>query len=177
MLSPNDLTLIGTLGRKHGTRGEVRLQLSRSIIGADDDVPDCLFIEIDGLPVPFFIDEWRERGTESMLVKFDGVDTDAQATALTGCRAFVLTHDLDDDADGPHPWLALRGYAVHDAEGTNIGEVADVDDRNDNIILYVTVPDGREVMLPFHEDLLLATDHAARTLRMAIPEGLLTLND
>lgn len=176
MLMKEDLTLIGTVGRKHGTRGEVRLQLLRDIVNTEGDVPDCLFIELEGLPVPFFIDEWRERGTDALLVKFDDVDSDSQASALTGNNLYALTKDLDDD-NMIRSWQAFKDYTVEDENGTNVGKVNSVDDRNDNILLYVTTPNGSEVILPLHEDLVRDINHQAHTLRLAIPEGLLTLND
>ncbi len=176
MLTEKDLTLIGTVGRKHGTRGEVRLQLTQPIIDADGDVPDCLFIQIDGLPVPYFIDEWRERGTETLLVKFDDVDSDEEATKLTGNDVFALTADLNPE-DAVPAWKSIEDYTIQDQNGNPIGKVNDIDARNDNVLLYVETPQKNEIILPFHEDLVIDIDHTSQYLRLQIPEGLLGLND
>ncbi|MBR7028889.1 MAG: 16S rRNA processing protein RimM [Bacteroidaceae bacterium] len=176
-LTFDDLTHVGTIGRKHGTRGELCLQLMRDIVNADGDVPDCLFIEIDSLPVPFFIDEWRERGTDVMLVKFDGVDSDAQAANLTGCSVYALSKDLPREAQF-RSWQAFKGYTIKDEAGNVIGEITAVDDRNENILLYVSSPMRQEeIILPFHEDFVRNIDEKARTLQLSIPEGLLNIND
>lgn len=176
-LTFDDLTHVGTIGRKHGTRGELRLQLVRDIVNADGDVPDCLFIEIDSLPVPFFIDEWRERGTDVMLVKFDGVDSDTQAAKLTGCSVYVLNKDLSEEAQF-RSWQAFKGYTIKDEAGNVIGEITAVDDRNENILLYVSSPTRQEeILLPFHEDFVRGINETERTLQLFIPEGLLNIND
>lgn len=176
-LTFDDLTHVGTIGRKHGTRGELRLQLMRDIVNGEGDVPDCLFIEIDSLPVPFFIDEWRERGTDVMLVKFDGIDSDTQAAKLTGCSVYALNKDLSEEAPF-RSWQAFNGYTIKDEAGNTIGEITAVDDRNENILLYVSSPTRQEeILLPFHEDFVRGFNETERTLQLFIPEGLLNIND
>ena len=49
---------IGTLTRTHGVRGEISMSFT-------DDVWDrveanYLFLMVDGLPVPFFLEEWEK---------------------------------------------------------------------------------------------------------------------
>ena len=56
-----------------------------------------------------------------------------------------------------------------------MGEVFDFEDIPGNTCLWVKRPDGTEVLLPFHEDLVLAVDESKQTLSLTIPEGILDL--
>ena len=42
-----------------------------------------------------------------------------------------------------------------------------------NICLWVRRPSGDEVLLPFHEDLVMGMDPTSHTLALSIPDGLL----
>ena len=170
------LTPVGRVGRRHGTRGELTLQLTRSIEDETGDVPDCLFITIEGLPVPFFIDEWRGKGDTNLIVKFDDVDTEAQAAELVGCELSLPTDELEGREAEMLTWQAFKGYRVETAEGEPIGHITAVDDRNANILLYVMKADGNEVLLPLHEDFIHELDHDTRLLRLELPQGLLDIN-
>lgn len=171
------LTPVGRVGRRHGTRGELTLQLTRPLEDEEGEVPDCLFLTIDGLPVPHFIDEWRGRGGTSLIVKFDGVDTEVDASALTGCEVGVESDWLGEEPDLAHTMQALTGYTVEQADGTPLGTVTAVDDRSQNLLLLVATPQGGELLLPLHENLLVHFDPAARLLRLEVPQGLLNLNE
>lgn len=176
MLTFSDLTQVGVLGRKHGTRGEVRVMLSQNIIDAEDDIPDCLFIEIDGLPVPYFVSEWKERGIDALVIKFDDIDSDREVSSLTGCKVYAQTSDLEA-AGIVDSTQKLRGYKLINEHREPIGVVDYIDDLGTHQLIYITTAQQREVIVPFHEDLILDLDEEKHMLQMTIPEGLLTLND
>ena len=167
---------IGRIGRRHGTRGELMLRLTRTIEDCAGNVPDCLFITIDGLPVPFFIDEWRNKNSTSLIVKFDEVDTEAQVTELIGCEASMPTAELEERKSEFIGWQTFKGYRIEATDGAPIGHITAVDDRNINILLYVTTNNGCEVLLPLHEDFIHELNHKARLLRLTLPKGLLDIN-
>ena len=58
-----------------------------------------------------------------------------------------------------------------------IGKVSGIDDNTANVLLIVERRDGSEIYLPLAEDFIDAIDDDNRTLRMTVPEGLLSIND
>lgn len=77
MIKKEDVFKIGRIGKAHGVKGEVTFQFDDDIFDRTD--ADSLFIEIDGLLVPFFIEEYRFRSDDVALMVFEGVDTEEKA--------------------------------------------------------------------------------------------------
>ena len=59
MIKQEEVYRIGRLGKTHGVRGEVSLQFDDDIFDRVD--ADYLVLELDGILVPFFIEEYRFR--------------------------------------------------------------------------------------------------------------------
>ena len=180
MISDNDVYKIGTLTRTHGVRGELAFQFTDDIW--DRVEADYLFLRLDGLLVPFFLEEWRFRSDSVALLKFVDIDTADAAQRLVGadvCFPKELTPDNLDDEE--LTWQHFTGYEVWQGQPTPLpaallGTVTDVLDQTANVLLVVTTPDDREILIPAHEDFILDTDHRQRRLIVSVPEDLLNLN-
>lgn len=152
----------------------------------DDDVfdrtdADFLFVEIDGLPVPFFIEEYRFRSDDTALMKFDGIDTEDAAAELTGCDV-LFPRDMAGDDSGAVSKAEIVGYSVIDAAtGKPVGTIASVDDSTANLLFEVSPSDaatpeqGETILIPANEDLIKDVDRQGRSITIAIPDGLLSL--
>ena len=86
MIKAEEVYKIGRLGKAHGVKGEVSFQFDDDIFDRVD--ADYLVLDIDGILVPFFMEEYRFRSDTICLVKFKGVDTQQRAQELTGCDVF-----------------------------------------------------------------------------------------
>ena len=71
-----------------------------------DDVEDpCIICEIDGILVPFFIEEYRYKTDTVMLVKLENVDDEKAAREFTNREVFFLLEDADEeDLVGDMSW-------------------------------------------------------------------------
>ena len=56
-----------------------------------------------------------------------------------------------------------------------MGTIDDVDESTLNVLLSITTPEGKELLLPVAEDLVEEIDVPNRKLTMVIPDGLLQL--
>ncbi|MGI6232660.1 MAG: ribosome maturation factor RimM [Prevotella sp.] len=170
---PEGCYLIGRMGKPHGVKGEICFTFSDDVFDRLD--ADYIILEIDGLPVPFFFEEYRFRSDDLALVKLEGIDTEDDARRLTGCGVYFPRSLSEADTDKAS-WAELHGFTVVEAgSGRKVGTVVDVDDSTQNILLQVTTPEGSELLLPVNEELLEKIDKRARQLVLVIPEGLLDL--
>ncbi len=169
MIKQEEVYKIGRLGKAHGVKGEVSFQFDDDIFDRVDS--DYLVLEIDGILVPFFMEEYRFRNDSVCLVKFCEVDTQQRASELTGCDVYfprVLANETDE---GPS-LASLVGFSIINAsDGKTIGQIADVDDTTVNLLFVLE--DG--TLIPANDDLISDIDMEQRQITMGIPEGLLAL--
>lgn len=170
MISKEEVYKIGVIGKAHGIKGEVLFHF-------DDDVfdrveADYLVLEVDGILVPFFIEEYRFRNDSTALLKLEDIDTQLLARDLTGCNVY-FPHALAADAgDDTITWHSLVGFDIVEAESeTMVGRIAAIDDSTANVLFELA--DG--TLIPATEDLITHIDTKRRIVAMTIPEGLLRL--
>ena len=171
MIRQEEVYKIGRLGKAHGVKGEVSFQFDDDIFDRVD--ADYLVLDIDGILVPFFMEEYRFRSDTVCLVKFKNIDTQQRAQELTGCDVF-FPHKLATDNEDYVSWAQIIGFSLQDSEsGKTVGIIRNVDDTTINLLFEVETPEGEEVLIPANNDLIDDIDPAKRTLRMRVPNGLL----
>lgn len=125
MIRKEDLISIGVLKRTHYK-----------------DLPDFVFVQRDGLFVPF---------------------RSSEIASLMGEEVFVPKCDMEIEED-EMAWVDFEGWTVVDGDLT-IGKIVRVDDSTMNI--FAELEDGR--MLPLHEDFIVEIDEEARVLHVRLP--------
>ena len=128
MITQDDLISIGVLKRTHCK-----------------DLPPFIFVQRDGLFVPF---------------------RSEQISELRGEEAFVLKREMDIDED-EMAWVDFEGWTVAEND-TTLGKIVRVDDSTMNI--FAELEDGR--MLPLHEDFITEIDEDAQVLHVHLPFAL-----
>ena len=168
MIREDDVYKIGRIGKPHGIGGEVTLRFSDDVFDRVD--AEYLVLMVDGILVPFFIEEYRFRSDEVALVKFEDIDTMDRAAELTGCDVFFPRHlaDIDNDV---LTWSQIVGYDIVDvASGKVIGRIESVDESTINVLLELA--DG--TLIPAVDEFIDDIDHEALKLFMSLPDGLLS---
>ena len=158
---------IGQVLKSNGRDGELLVSFS-GIAPEEIDLEEPVFIEFDGLPVPFYFEAVNPRGNARALVRLTGVHNLTDADELAGAILYA-EDDLYEDEDED-----LTGWTVLDADGTKVGTVSAHEDIPGNPCIWVETGRG-ESLLPLREELVLDVDETEKTLRMEIPEGLLDL--
>lgn len=158
---------IGRLGKAHGIKGEVSMQVEDDVFDRVD--ADFLFLQLDGIMVPFFIEEYRFKTDETALVKFEGIETQERARELTGAEVFFPRELAEQDDSGELSYAQLVGFTLVDnASGEAMGEIAYIDEQTMNIMFELT--DGR--LIPASEELITDIDTEKKIITLNIPEGL-----
>ena len=170
MIKEQEVYKIGVIGKAHGVKGELSIQI-------DDDVFDrvdaeYLVLKLDGIFVPFFMEEYRFKSDSVALVKFEGVDTQERARELTGVEVYFPRELAEQDEEAELSYAALVGYTLIDSNSGNpVGTIAYVDEQTINIMFELE--DGR--LIPASEELIVDVDQKNRTITLDIPEGILDL--
>lgn len=173
MIKKEEVFKIGQFAKPHGIKGEISLVTNCDLF---DDVEDpCVICEMDGILVPFFIEEYRYKTDTVMLVKLENVDDERAAREFSNREVFYLLDAVEgDDLVGDMSWDNFIGYTVTDDKHGELGKITDVDETTINVLLQID-HNGEEILLPAAEELILSADHDNKTLLVSIPEGLLDL--
>ncbi len=163
--------VVGRIGKPHGVRGEVTVQ-------PRTDDPQRRFAEGATLLVA-----GQERTLEilrsawhsgRLLVHFAGTDTRDAALALRGL-VLEVERDPGEVPVDPEEYYdsSLIGCQAWLADGTLVGEVAEVVHLPAQDLLVIRDDDGREVLVPFVRQIVPLVDLGARRIELDPPDGLL----
>jgi len=171
MIKKEDVYKIGRLGKAHGVKGEVSFQFTDDVFDSVD--ADYLVLDVDGILVPFFMEEYRFRNDSVCLVKFFDVDTQQRASELTGCDVY-FPRALAEEADDEPSLASLVGFGIVDvSDGKTIGNIAAIDDTTQNILFELE--DG--TLIPVNDELIEDIDTEQQQIKMNIPTGLLEIEN
>ena len=169
MIREEDIYQIGKLGKTHGVKGEISFLFDDDVFDRVD--ADYLILKVDGIFVPFFIEEYRFKSDAKAIIKFEDIDTQERARELTSSDVY-FPRALANSEDEGLSWSAIVGFDILEAtSGIKLGRIASVDDTTLNILFCLE--DGS--LIPASGDLITAIDQQARTITMQLPEGLLDL--
>lgn len=173
MIRRDDVYKIGKLGKPHGVKGEITFAITDDVFDRVD--ADYLVLDIDGILVPFYLEEYRFKNDDNVLVKFEDIDTQEQVRAYTGCEVYFPRHLSDSDEENMS-WAEIIGFQLVDAvSGRVVGTIDHVDDSTLNLLFEITSLEGEALLIPANNDLIEEVDIEKKMIRMAIPEGLLEL--
>lgn len=175
MIRKEDLIEIGRFLKTHGISGEITFEPIYDLNLKD---LKCIVVEIDGIHVPFFIDTVRPKGSDALIVRLEGIESDIRASELTNKTVYALTDDIDmtgDEEEGLSA-LSLVGYTMlDDNRGTEIGIIDHINDMTQNWLFMVLTKTGELKSIPVADEFITSIDPHARSLYVRLPEGLLDI--
>jgi 16S rRNA processing protein RimM len=171
--TPPDTVVVGRIGRPHGVRGEVTVEV-RTDDPDDRFVPGAVLLTEPAARGPLTVAgvRWHR---EVLLLTVTGVESREAAEELRDTELHVPVADLpeleDPDAYYDHQ---LVGLAARLTDGSALGTVTAV--RHEGADLLVVARDGgRELLVPFVAAIVPTVDLAGGVVVVDPPEGLLDL--
>ncbi len=170
MIREEDVYKIGVIGKTHGVKGELSIHVDDDVFDRVD--ADYLVLRLDGIFVPFFMEEYRFRSEEVVLMKFVSVDTQERARELTGTEVFFPRQLAESEEETEMSMAQIVGFSiVNDADGKEVGRVENIDDSTVNTLFEL----DNGILIPATDDMVTEIDMEKRIVRMLLPEGLLDL--
>jgi 16S rRNA processing protein RimM len=169
-MTREDCLLLGTISKTHGVRGELIIRIADASFEPDENW-ESLFLQIDGILVPFFISSLHAPKPDEWFILFDDYDDKDSVQNLVGLsvwinRDFMATmveeFYLDD----------LTGYALINETTGKRGLITDFMDIPGNPVFEVSI-EGDKVLVPAQDDLIEEIDPDNQRLIMRLPEGLM----
>ena len=163
-----DLLKAGRIMRPHGVLGEVAAEIA---LGMNN----CL---LSGRRV--FIGEERTRMViigsrihkNGLLLAFKGINSPEQAAGLRNKSIYIKAEDAPSLADGEFFQRDLIGMAVHDMQGSFLGEVTGILETGANDVIQVRNAAGSELLLPAIHDVILKIDLDGKKMMVQLLPGM-----
>lgn len=172
-MKKEDCFYLGKIVKKFSFKGELLAKL-------DTDEPelyenlDTIFIDLRGNLVPFFIESSQLHKSDLLRLKFEDVDTEADAGTLIKSDLYLpldLLPKLEGDKFYYHEVI---GFKITDS---NFGEVGIIKAINDSTAqaLFEIDRDGTEILIPMNSEFIVKVDKPNKTIEVKTPEGLIDL--
>lgn len=171
MLHREDFFLIGRITKLHAKTNRLQMVLNQEW-PARFVLPGPLFLDMDGLLVPFYIKELDE-GDKTL--RFIAEDYEDSEKAFHLCeRDCYLPNDHLKEKRHKLRGEALAGYTVNDVHTGKVGTARNILDMAHHPLLSV-MHGKKEILIPFVDEIIREIDHEKKTVLIAAPEGLLDI--
>jgi 16S rRNA processing protein RimM len=164
---------VARIGKPHGIRGEVTVQV---LTDAPEDrfVPGTEFVVEPASAGPLTVDSARWN-KDILLLGFAGIETRNQAETLRGAKLFIETEELEEDDD--EGWYEHELVGLEARVGSQVvGKVAALHTMPVQDLLVIEGADGKEILVPFVEQIVPEVNVAGGFVLLTPPDGLFDIN-
>ena len=110
-----------------------------------------------------------------LLLGFEEIGTRNEAETLRGAKLFIETEDLDEDDD--EGWYEHELVGLEARIGSSVvGKVTALNTMPVQDLLMVTTPEGKEILVPFVEQIVPEVNVEEGFILLTPPDGLFELN-
>ena len=173
MIQFSDVYQIGVISKTHALKGEVIFNFTDDVFDTED--ADYIIINVDGILVPFFIEEYRFRNDSSVILKIEDIDSADAAQTIIGCDVYFEKSKVKADFSDQVSLKYFIGFKIENHDAQQIGTIIDIDDNTENWLFITETANGDEVLIPAHDELITDIDNDNHVITMKLPEGLLDL--
>lgn len=164
---------LGYVAKLHGFKGEVSLFFDVTSPEEYGSL-DAVFIDVNGMLTPFFIERIKLRAKGFAQVKFEGVDDEIQAKSLLRKDIYLPLEVLPKLTGTNFYDHEVVDYLVVDKNYGEVGNIIQIVDYKVNPLIQIK-KGNKEVLLPLIEGLITKLDRENETMYVNAPDGLIEL--
>ncbi len=169
-MNKKDCYFLGRITKRPGFQGNVVMKL-------DTDQPELynklgsVFVEINGLLVPFFVEKQSWFKTDSKIITFKNA-SENQIEQTIGKEVYLPLSTLPQLTGKQFYYHEVVGFEIVDQENQKCGIIKSVNDQSVqphfNLVLGET-----NIIIPIIKDWILEVNREEKFIKMELPEGLL----
>lgn len=175
MIKEDEVIRFGKLLKPHGLQGELSFNYALDVFDTEEDIP-YFVCDMDGILVPFYIEDFSLSGVDSGYVKFEGVDSEEEAQRFKNVDLYIAKELYGDADDEDFASDSFVGYDIVDQYKNNIGKITDFIDSEANPLFVVQGSDGKEILIPAQDEFVIEINDDNKYLVLELPDGLLDID-
>jgi 16S rRNA processing protein RimM len=172
-MQKKDCFFVGKIVKKYSFKGELLVKL-------DTDQPkqflemESVFVEKNKNLIPFFIESLSLHKSALLRVKFEEINTETEAMALLGSELYLPLDLLPKLSGNKFYYHEIVGYKAEDVNFGPLGIIKGVNDATAQHLFEID-HNGKEVLIPVNDDIIINVDRGTKTILLEAPEGLIEL--
>jgi 16S rRNA processing protein RimM len=172
-MEKNDCYQLGYIAKLHGFKGEVSLFLD---VTNPEEYPklESIFIDINGNLTPFFVTSYKLNPKSFATIKLEGVNNENDAKNIVRKSVYLPLANLPELTGKNFYDHEVVGFEIIDQNFGVVGKIIQIIDLPVNPLIQVDA-NGKEVLIPFVNDLVQEVDRKNKKLIVKAPEGLLAI--
>ena len=165
-----DYFYLGKITKRFGLKGELAVYL-------DTDEPEkyhkleSVFFDIDGEPIPFFVEEIKVKAKNQLIVLFHDIDDKSSASYVDTDLYLPLSY-LPVLEGNKFYYHEIKGFSVIDSVHGQLGICEDVLDTSPQAVMQIAHPKG-EILVPIVDHFIKNVNRETRTIEIETPPGLI----
>ncbi|RYZ61999.1 MAG: 16S rRNA processing protein RimM [Chitinophagaceae bacterium] len=163
---------IGKLVTTFGLKGEIVL---KHTLGKKTSLKGlaALFVEEKKESfLPWFIESTKIKTEDEIYIKLEGINTREQANKLTQKQVWLPEADFKKFSSKSAP-ISFLGYEIVE-EDKILGKILEVIEQPHQVLCRIDL-NGKEALIPLHEETIVRVDKKKGQVIVQLPEGLLEI--
>lgn len=163
---------IGKLVTTFGLKGELVL---KHTLGKKTSLKGltALFVEEKKESfLPWFVESTKIKNEEEIYIKLEGINTREQAIRLTQKQVWLPEADFKKFSSKSAP-ISFLGYEIVE-NGAVLGKILEVIEQPHQVLCRIDL-NGKEALIPLHEETIVKVDKKKGQVVVDLPEGLLEI--
>ena len=172
-MKKEDCFYLGKIVKKYSFKGELLAKLDTDEPDLYDNL-DAIFIDLRGNLIPFFIESSQLHKSDLLRIKFEDIDTEADAEALLKSDLY-LPLELLPKLDGNKFYFhEVIGFTIIDINFGDVGVITAINASTAQALFEID-RDGIEILIPMNDEFIVKVDRNSKTVEVNTPEGLIDL--
>ncbi|KRE51760.1 ribosome maturation factor RimM [Paenibacillus sp. Soil724D2] len=166
------LVIVGRIVNSHGIRGELKVVPETDFPERFDKGNALIIVDSQNKQTPVTVQTSRLH-KNMFILQFDQFSNINEVEKFKGSLLKIEAKDQQPLEEGEYYYHEIIGCKVVTEEGKELGLVSEVLTPGANDVWVVSLPKGKQLLLPVIDDVILDVDIANKTIRIHLMEGLM----
>lgn len=172
-MKKEDCFYLGKIVKKYSYKGELLAKLDTDEPDLYENI-DAVFMDLRGNLVPFFIESSQLHKSDLLRLKFEDVDTEADADALIKSELYLPLNLLPKLEGDKFYYHEVIGFTITDSNFGTVGIIKAINDTTAQALFEID-RNGTEILIPMNDEFIVKVDKPNKTIEVKTPEGLIEL--
>ncbi len=165
---------IGSIFKLHGYKGNLIIYNENDFSFNYNEIK-YLFIKIDNILVPFFLERISPNKTKNILIKIEDIDSEEKANKLLNNDVFFPNKYLPENIETEEKNNELINFTVTDKNFGILGRISKIDSQTSQKLIYVS-NNKHEFCFPYNNHFIKSVEQQKKNIIVEIPKEIIELN-